>query len=105
MKYSKVKKLVEGITENEFRHIQECFEMDFVKSDSEFKKDSAISQELYKKLEKNLTDEQRSLLDDLCSSLCNEHVTLCRFYFKEGLKAGLDNLKFLNAIGYIESIL
>lgn len=105
MSYSKVKKLVEGIVENEFNHVVEFSEMDFLNNDVEFKKILAMSELLYEKLKEDMTDEQKSLLGELYSSLNNECITLCKFYFKKGLRAGLGNLKFLNEIGYIESIL
>ncbi|WP_279222180.1 hypothetical protein [Clostridium septicum] len=41
-----------------------------------------------------MTEEQKDLLDELYSSMVLEIVNLSEFYFKEGLKAGLGNLKF-----------
>lgn len=105
MKFNKVTKIIDGVVENEFRHIQEFAEKDFADNDLEYKKESDLSQLLYKKLEKGMTEEQKDLLDELYSSFNNEMVELCRFYFKEGLRAGLSNLKFLSEINYIENII
>lgn len=105
MKYNEVKKIVDGIAESEFRHIQKFVEKDFADNDLEYKKESEMSQLLYKKLEKGMTEEQKDSLDELCSSFNNEMIELCRFYFKEGLRAGLSNLKFLSEINYIENIM
>lgn len=60
---------------------------------------------IYKALSKGMTERQRDLLDELLSSLNNETVELCRFYFREGLRAGLTNLKFLNEIDDIEYLI
>lgn len=105
MKYNEVKKIVDGIAENEFRHVQEFLEKDFEDNDLEYKKQSAMTQLLYKKLEESMTEEQKDLLDELDSSMALEGIILCRFFFREGLRAGATNLKFLSEIEYIESIL
>lgn len=105
MEFDKVTKVIDGVIENEFRHIQDFEEKDFTDNDLEYKKESEMTLSLYKKLENGLTEEQKELLDELYSSFDNEMVELCRFYFKEGLRAGLSNLKFLSDINYIENII
>lgn len=105
MKFNQVTKIVDGIVENEFRHVQEFLEEDFEDNDLEYKKESAMTQLLYKKLEEGMTEEQKDLLDKLDCSMTLKSTSLCRFFFKEGLRAGLSNLKFLNEIEYIKTIL
>lgn len=99
------RKIVKGIVENEFNHIQETTEVGFANKDLEYKQDQLMTEIIRKALEKDMTDKQKDLLDEFDSALTNEWVTLCSFYFREGLKAGLTNLRFLNEIGNIEYIL
>lgn len=105
MKYDEAKKIVDGIVENEFIHIQRFSENDFAKENLEYKENLVQTYSLYKKLENGMTEEQKDLLDELHSFMVFESVNLSKFYFKEGLRAGLCNLKFLNEIGFIDSIL
>jgi len=39
--------------------------------------------------------EYQDLLDDFYAAVTIEWIEYCRFYFKEGVVAGLTNLKFL----------
>lgn len=105
MEFDKVTKVIDGVVENEFRHIQEFKEKDFADNDLEYKKKSEMTQLLYKKLEEGMTEEQKDLLDKLYSSMILEGVSLGRFYFKEGVRAGLTNLKFLDEIECIGTII
>ena len=105
MKYNEVKKIIDGIAENEFNHVQEFLEVNFTDNDLEYKKELAMTELLYKKLEEGMTEEQKKILDELYSSLANEWMELCKFYFKEGLRSGLSNLSFLNEIEWIGTIL
>lgn len=99
--YAKTKSVVDGVIENEFNHIQESSELTFIKNDYEFNQDQLISDIIRKALEKDMTEKQKKLLDDLEGALANEWIDLCRFYFKEGVAAGLTNLSFLNEIDNI----
>ena len=63
------------------------------------------SVELMNKLMETLSEEQQELLDDLDTAICNEWTNLCRFYLREGIAAGLTNLKYLNEIDNIENYL
>lgn len=103
--YDKHTKIVNGVIENEFEHIQETSELDFSNKDLEYKQDQLMAEIIRKALEKNMTDEQLRLLDKLDLALSTEWVDLCRFYFREGVKAGLTNLKFLNEIDNVEYML
>lgn len=100
MKFDKVRKIVDGVIENEFRHVEE-----FLVKGFEDKKESAMTQLLYEKLEESLTEEQKDLLNNLYSAMILEGVSLGRFYFKEGVRSGLTNLKFLDEINYIGNII
>lgn len=100
--YTTNKKIVAGVIENEFNHIQETGEMDFSNKNIEYKQDQLMTEIIHKALIKDMTEKQRDLLDELYSSLNNETIELCRFYFKEGVRAGLTNLSFLKEIDHIE---
>ena len=52
-----------------------------------------------------MSEEQRKLLLSLDFAIADEWTNICKFYFKEGLKAGICNLKFLNEINSVGSIL
>lgn len=105
MKYNKAKKIADGVVENEFRHIQEYLENGFIDKDLEYKKQSEMTQALYEKLGEKMTEEQKDLLEELHTSISCEWIYLCRFYFEEGLRAGLGDLKFLSEIDFITNIL
>ena len=100
--YTRDKKIVNGIIENEIHRIQDYSELDFTKSNIDYQQAELMSGIILKALLKSMTEKQRDLLDELCSSITNEWIELCRFYFREGLRAGLTNLKFLNEIDNIE---
>lgn len=100
--YTRDKKIVNGIIDNEIEHIQDNLELEFTKTNIDYRQAELMTEIIHKALLKNMTEKQRDLLDDLCSSITNEWIELCRFYFREGLRAGLTNLKFLNEIENIE---
>ena len=97
--------IVDGIVENEFRHIQETLEKDFTDTNLDYKQNTLITEKLNKALEKETTEDQQRLIRELEASISNEWIELCKFYFREGLRAGLSNLKFLNEIDNVEVIL
>lgn len=105
MNNEKIIALVNGIVENEFNHIQINLEKDFVDNNIEQKELTKATQEIFKELRSSLSKEQEELLFDLEFAITDEWTRLCEFYFKEGLRAGLNNLKFLNEIDFIGSIL
>ena len=103
MDYKKMKNIVDGIVENEFRHIQESLEKEFTDTNLDYRQNSSTTEGIYKALEKDTTEDQQRLIGDLEDSISSEW--LCRFYFREGLRAGLENLKFLNEIDNIGAII
>lgn len=105
MNYENLKKIVDGIVENEFRHIQESLEKEFTDTNLDYRQNSSTTEGIYKALEKDTTEDQQRLIGDLEDSISSEWIELCRFYFREGLRAGLENLKFLNEIEHIECYL
>ncbi len=95
MKYEEMRKLIENIIENEFQHIQENCERKFLDKDKEQMELTEESEKLLKQLHENIPEEYQKLLDDYSSAVLYEWVNMCRFYFKEGVKAGTTNLEFL----------
>ncbi|HBL05808.1 MAG TPA: hypothetical protein DDZ33_02480 [Clostridium sp.] len=90
-----MRKLIENIIENEFQHIQENCERKFLDKDKEQMELTEESEKLLKQLHENIPEEYQKLLDDYSSAVLYEWVNMCRFYFKEGVKAGTTNLEFL----------
>ena len=72
MNIKNIENIVNGIVENEFNHVQDT------------------------------TEEQQRLIRELEDSISAEWLKLCIFYFREGLRAGLSNLKFLKEIEHID---
>lgn len=103
--YDKYTKIVDGVVNNEFLHIQDTEEQHFTNKDIEYKQDQLMTEIIRKALEKNMTEEQKDLLDEFDLALTNKWVDLCSFYFREGVKAGLTNLSFLKEIDNVEYIL
>ncbi|ENZ03383.1 hypothetical protein HMPREF1092_00569 [Clostridium thermobutyricum] len=89
-------KLMRNIIENEYRHIQNR-EREALNLESD---DYRISQnnqdELINKLQSLLDKEGINYLDDLIMVDSDIMGILSEYYFKEGVKAGLTNLSFLN---------
>lgn len=105
MKYEQIKKIINGIIESEFKHVQMFKEKNFDDKDIMQKGLHKASVELMNKLMETLSEEQKDILDKLDGALASEWTNLCRFYLREGIVAGLTNLKYLNEIGFIESYL
>lgn len=103
MIYEKICKLIYGVIECEFENVQEFREMKFSEKDEEQQELENKSLELMDKLVGTLSEEQKDLLDELDRANTNVWINMCRFYFKEGVAAGLTNLKFLDSIGDIGS--
>lgn len=103
MNYEKLCALLKGIIESEFNHIQEFKEVKFTDKDEEQKVYESKTRELFDKLKVSLTKEQQNILDDFDAAVTSEFVNLCRFYFKEGIAAGLTNLNYLNDIDSVGS--
>lgn len=105
MDYKKMKNIVDRIIENEFNHVQETLEADFENESLEYKQQVLMTKAIRVALEKDTTKDQQRLIRELQDSISNEWMELCRFYFREGLIAGLENLKFLNEIDNIGTII
>lgn len=105
MGFNEVKKIVDGIVKNEFNHIQISLEKDFIDNNTEQKELTKTTQEIFEELKSSMSEEQRKLLLSLDFAIADEWTNICKFYFKEGLKAGICNLKFLNEINSMGSIL
>ncbi|WP_346929193.1 hypothetical protein [Clostridium sp.] len=105
MKYEETKKLIENIIENEFNHVQDYEERKFTDTDKEQIELTEESEKLFDQLFENMPKEYQELLNAYSDAVLYDWVNMCRFYFKEGVRAGTTNLKFLSEIDNIGSIL
>lgn len=105
MNYENLKKIVDGIVKNEFNHTSDISASDFENENFEYKQQVLMTKAIREALKKDLTQEQRRLIGEFEDSISSEWIELCSFYFREGLRAGLSNLKFLNEVDGIEVIL
>ena len=103
MRYEEMKDLINNIIENEFNHVQEYREKEFLSEDKEQLQLSETSRKLFNELYKIIPKDYQHLLSDFDDIVVNLWVNICMFYFKEGVRAGLDNLNFLKSIESIES--
>jgi hypothetical protein len=102
MNIKNIENIVNGIVENEFNHVQETLEADFENENLEYKQQELITKVIREALKKDMTEEQQRLIGELEDSVSSEWIEICKFYFREGLRAGLTNLKFLKEIEHIE---
>nr|UWG26033.1 MAG: hypothetical protein [Bacteriophage sp.] len=102
MNYENLKKIVDGIVENEFNHTSDISASDFGNENFEYKQKVLMTKAIREALKKDTTEEQQRLIGELEDSISAEWLKLCEFYFREGLRAGLTNLKFLKEIEHIE---
>lgn len=105
MNYENLKKIVDGIVENEFNHTSDISASDFENENFAYKQQELITKVIREALKKDITEEQQRLIGKLEDSISAEWLKLCEFYFREGLRAGLTNLKFLKEIEHIECYL
>lgn len=98
MNYEKMCELIKGIIESEFTNVQEFREMKFTDKDIEHKQLNQTSVDLFNKINDTLSEEQKNLLDEFDIAITQEWLSLCRFYFNQGVAAALTNLKFLENI-------
>lgn len=101
MNYENLKKIVDGIVENEFNHTSDISASDFENENFAYKQQELITKVIREALKKDTTEEQQRLIRELEDSISAEWLKLCEFYFREGLRAGLTNLKFLKEIEHI----
>lgn len=104
MNYENLKKIVDGIVENEFNHTSDISASDFENENFAYKQQE-ITKVIREAFKKDTTEEQQRLIGELEDSISAEWLKLCEFYFREGLRAGLTNLKFLKEIEHIERYL
>lgn len=102
MNIKNIENIVNGIVENEFNHVQETLEADFENENLEYKQQELITKVIREALKKDTTEEQQRLIGELEDSISAKWLKLCEFYFREGLRAGLSNLKFLKEIEHID---
>lgn len=98
MKYEEMKDLINNIIENEFNHVQTYEERNFSDTDEEQLKLEETLKKLFEELYKNIPKEFHGLLGDFDDAVTDAWTNFCRFYFKEGVRAGLVNLNFLKSI-------
>lgn len=102
MDIKNIENIVNGIVENELKKIIETEELDFTSENLEYKQQVLITKVIREALKKDTTEKQQRLIGELEDSISAEWLELCKFYFREGLRAGLSNLKFLKEIEHIE---
>ena len=101
MNYENLKKIVDGIVENEFNHTSDISASDFENENFAYKQQELITKVIREALKKDTTEEQQRLIGELEDSISAEWLKLCEFYFREGLRAGLTNVKLLKEIEHI----
>lgn len=102
MNIKNIEKIVNGIVESEFNHISDLPESEFENENIEYKQKVLMTKVIREALEKDMTEEQQRLIGELEDSVSSEWIEICKFYFREGLRAGLSNLKFLKEIEHID---
>lgn len=105
MNIKNIENIVNGIVKNEFRNIVNNEEATFTNENIEYKQKELMTQVIRGALKKDTTEEQQRLINEFEDSISAEWLELCEFYFREGLRVGLSNLKFLKEIEHIEIIL
>lgn len=102
MKTEMLEKIIKGIVRNEFEHVSN-YENEF-NVDEELEELSKINYDIYKKISSCLEEEELKLFNNYIDNFVGKLVIYELLYFKEGLRAGLTNLKFLNEINGIETL-
>ena len=102
MNIKNIENIVNGIVENEYNHVQETLESDFENENFEYKQKVLMTKAIRESLKKDMTGEQQRLIGEIEDSVSSEWIEICKFYFREGLRALLNDLKFLKEIEHIE---
>lgn len=99
--------IVNGIIKNEIKHIQETSMSNFITTNEEYKNKDLITKSILEKIKEDIkvNAEQQQCIEELEESIINQISMIYKFYFQEGLKAGLTNLKYLENIDNIEYLL
>ena len=101
MKYEQIRKVINGVIENEFKNVNEFKEPYFSDIDKEYIRLDENSSKLMEELIDTLSEEQQNMFNNFESAFIEQWKNILRFYFKEGVRAGLTNLKFLDEIDHI----
>lgn len=105
MIFEKFKNIIDGIVENEIRHIANEEEVMFSNKDSDYIEQCNKTKSILDNLNRHLTEEEKYLLNNLIDSIGEEMIILNKFYFQKGLSSGLTNLNFLKEINCIDYFL
>ncbi|MDQ0150676.1 DUF6809 family protein [Eubacterium multiforme] len=95
MKVKDQVKLFKNIIENEYRHTQDTEIEDITNEYVEYMEYSKEQDRILERLKETLSDEYFNMVSELNDINANMACLEQRHYFKEGVKAGLDSLKFL----------
>lgn len=97
MKYEEMKNLVENIIENELNKVQLYKEIEFEKEEGQVFLEKDIENR-HKKLLSKLNEDGQKELREYEDLLLNKRCEISRFYYNEGVRAGLTDLDFLHDI-------
>lgn len=103
MDNNEIKKLINGVIENEFSHIQERQEREDTIKDFEINAWNEKTAELCQKLFE-VAPEHSKLIDEFDSASAAYWSMLCRYYFKKGILASATSLKFLEDTSIVHLI-
>ncbi len=92
-----MKKIINDIIENEFKHICEFEEKEDFDCNNEISLSIDKVEDLLQELCKIVPNHQ-DLLMNLDSRFMDYCINACRYYFKKGVISGITNLKFLENI-------
>ena len=95
MNLQDTKKLINNVIENEFMHIQETKELNDRNKDSRRVEQSNKMIEILDRLLEGASEDQKKMLREYESLVTDELCDYSRYYFKEGVRAGITNLGFL----------
>lgn len=96
MKVKDQVKLFKNIIENEYKHIQNTEIEDIENSYLEYGVHTEKKVRIMEKLKEIVSDEVFQLISELDDTNTEIAYIEQRYYFKEGVKAGIDNLNFLS---------
>lgn len=104
MKYKEMEDLVKNIIENELDKVQLYKEIEFEKEEEQIllKKEIDIK---YKRLLSKLNEEGQEDLREYEDLLLDKRCEVSRFYYNEGVRAGLTDLNFLHDIVNLYTLL
>lgn len=98
MNIQETKKLIDNVIENEFEHIQEYKEVDDLNKDQVRKEQAEKVSKLFSDLLDSIPKEYAKQVENFYDQVIHEWSCYCRYYFKEGVRAGITNLNFLEDV-------